>query len=105
MKRKLVPPFIMLLAGAVTSIVMFLNHYEIKTMLWILVAVLVSFYIIGVMIKKVLDSFEEVNKSADKLLEEGTVIKKEVIDENSGEEQEGGEQEGGEQERKAQEEK
>lgn len=95
----------MLLAGAVTSIVMFLNHYEIKTMLWILVAVLVSFYIIGVMIKKVLDSFEEVNKSADKLLEEGTVIKKEVIDENSGEEQEGGEQEGGEQERKAQEEK
>ena len=88
MKRKLVPPFIMLLAGAVTSIVMFLNHYEIKPMLWILVAVLVSFYIIGVMIKKVLDSFEEANKSADKLLEEGTVIKKEVTEENTGEEQE-----------------
>lgn len=78
----------MLLAGAVTSIVMFLNHYEIKPMLWILVAVLVSFYIIGVMIKKVLDSFEEANKSADKLLEEGTVIKKEVTEENTGEEQE-----------------
>ncbi len=80
----------MLLAGAVSSIVMFLNHYEIKEMLWILVGVLVSFYFIGIMIKKVLDSFEEMNKSSDKHIEEGTVVKKEVTEDNT---EEGGEQE------------
>ena len=87
MKRKLVPPFIMLLAGAVTSIVMYRNHYEIKTMLWILVAVLVSFYIIGVAIKKVLDAFEKANTPKDNPLEEGSVIKKEAAEEYVGEEQ------------------
>lgn len=86
MKRKLVPPFIMLLAGAVTSIVMFLNHYEIKKMLWILVAVLVSFYIIGVVIKEILDSFDKEDME-NKLSEEGKVIEKEGTEEYSEEEQ------------------
>ncbi|MDD3205323.1 MAG: hypothetical protein PHS74_06285 [Lachnospiraceae bacterium] len=82
MKRKLVPSFIMLFAGALTSIVMFLNHYEIKTMLWILVGVLVSFYIIGVIIKKVMDSFEKAAEDTATVSDEGEVIEKETAGES-----------------------
>jgi len=35
-KRKLIPPFVMLLAGAITSITMFALHYKSKDMLVIL---------------------------------------------------------------------
>lgn len=75
MKRKLVPIILMLFAGAVTSIVTFMMHYEIKAFLWILAAVLVSFYIMGCLIRRMLDSFmvEKDNSVSD----EGEVIEKE----------------------------
>jgi len=88
MKRKLMPPFIMLFAGAIASIVMYLNDYEIKTMLWILIAVLIVFYIIGVLIKKTLDSFYEELEKSDSVADEGEVIEKENTEDTTEEEKE-----------------
>lgn len=64
MKRKLIPPFWMLLAGAVSSIVMCILHYEMKNMLMILIGVLIVFYILGCLFKKMLDIFEAQNMPA-----------------------------------------
>lgn len=62
MKRKLIPPFWMLLAGAVSSVIMFALHYETKSMLMILIGVLIGFYIIGCLFKWMLDLFEKQNE-------------------------------------------
>lgn len=64
MKRKLIPPFLMLFAGAVSSIIMFSMHYDTKKMLAILFAVLIAFYIIGCLFKLMLDIFERQNAKA-----------------------------------------
>lgn len=74
MNTKRVPSIIMLLAGAVTCIVTFLNRYEIKDTLVILIWVLIVFLIIGCVIKKILDSFHMPNEDA--VNDEGEVIKK-----------------------------
>ncbi|NLL76202.1 MAG: SoxR reducing system RseC family protein [Clostridiales bacterium] len=68
MRRKLIPPFLMLFVGAITSIIMWTFHYETKTMLLILLGVLIAFYIIGCLLKWMLDLFDkqnEVSKTAD----------------------------------------
>lgn len=76
MKTKPIPSIVMLLAGAVTSIVMFIMHYELKTLLTVLLVVLIVSYIAGLIIKRVLDSFE-LPEEAD-ISEEGEVIEKEA---------------------------
>ncbi len=59
MKRKLIPPFWMLLAGAACGVIMLAFHYEAKPMLMILLGVLLGFYVIGC-----LDLFEKQNEPA-----------------------------------------
>lgn len=86
MKRKLFPPFLMLFAGAIFSIIMVRFHYDTKTMLGILLLVLISFYIIGCLVKFMLDRFEK--QIEEKKLDEGEVIEKEVMAEDEEEEQE-----------------
>lgn len=46
-KVKLITPFLMLFAGALASIIMFIKEYDFYTMLWVLLIVLIVFYIIG----------------------------------------------------------
>ena len=46
-KTKFITPMLMLFAGAVASITMFIKNYELYTMLWVLLVVLIIFYIIG----------------------------------------------------------
>ena len=46
-KVRLITPFLMLFAGALASIIMFIRDYELYTMLWVLLIVLIVFYIIG----------------------------------------------------------
>jgi H+/gluconate symporter-like permease len=75
-KRRLIPPFVMLFAGAVTSITMRVLQYETKTMLIILLCVLVGFYIAGLILKEMLDRFE--HQIEEKALEAGEVIEKAV---------------------------
>ncbi len=61
MKRKLIPPFWMLLAGAVSSLIMYSLHYETKNMLTILLGVLIVFYMVGCLFKWMLDLFDRQN--------------------------------------------
>ena len=79
-KRRLIPPFVMLFAGAVISIAMRVLHYEMKTMLIILLCVLVGFYIAGSVIEYMLDKFEKQIEEAG--MEEGEVIEKELAEED-----------------------
>lgn len=79
-RRRLIPPFVMLLAGAITSITMRALHYETKTMLIILLCVLVGFYMAGSVIKYMLDKFEEQIEAAS--MEEGEVIEKDLSEED-----------------------
>ncbi|MCI9315139.1 MAG: hypothetical protein HFI57_09210 [Lachnospiraceae bacterium] len=79
-KRRLIPPLIMLSAGAITSITMRILHYDTKTMLIILLCVLIGFYIAGCVIKSMLDKFEKQIEEAD--MEEGEVIEKELAEED-----------------------
>lgn len=46
-KVRLITPFLMLFAGALASIIMYIRKYDFYTMLWVLLIVLVVFYIIG----------------------------------------------------------
>lgn len=58
-KSKLFAPFLMLLAGAISSVAMYLFHYSMKEMLPVLLAVLLVFYIAGCIIQKIVLSFIE----------------------------------------------
>ncbi len=79
-KRRLIPPFVMLSAGAVSSITMRMMHYETQTMLIILLCVLLGFYVAGSVIKYMLDKFEEQIEEANR--EKGEVIEKELAEED-----------------------
>lgn len=79
-KRRLIPPFVMLLAGAIVSITMYMLHYEVKTMLIVLVCVLVAFYMLGDTLRWMLNRFEAQNEEAR--MEEGEVIEKELDEED-----------------------
>lgn len=81
MKRNLIPPFIMLLAGFLSSLIMFFMKYDTKDMLIILLGVLLVFYMIGLLIKFMMDSFEKRNTQAH--LDEGEVIEKELKEEET----------------------
>lgn len=74
-KRRLIPSFVMLLAGAVVSITMRILHYELQTMLIVLLCVLLGFYFVGRILQIMLDRFELQIQEAH--MEEGEVIEKE----------------------------
>ncbi len=46
-KVRLITPFLMLSAGAIASIIMYIKEYEFEQMLWVLLIVLLVFYAIG----------------------------------------------------------
>lgn len=94
MNTKRIPSIIMLLAGAVTCIVTYLNGYEIRDTLMILIWVLIIFLIIGIVVKKILDSFHM--PDADAVDDEGEVIKKNPEDGEEEEAEEKGENSKGE---------
>lgn len=74
-KRRLIPAFVTLLAGAIVSITMRLLHYELQTMLIVLLCVLSGFYFVGRILQIMLDRFEVQIHEAQ--MEEGEVIEKE----------------------------
>lgn len=53
---KLITPFLMLFAGAVAAIIMYVRHFDLYTMLWVLLVVLVVFYIIGDIVRYIYES-------------------------------------------------
>ena len=82
-KLKLFAPFLMLLSGAIASIMMFYFQFPVEQMLPRLLIVLIVFYIAGCFIQKKIISFVEQIKEEEE--KEGEVIEKEIPDE-SGEE-------------------
>ena len=81
MERKMIPLTLMLVAGAICSIVCFAQGYDAFTMLLALFIVLLVFYILGCIIKRMMDAFEAENEARSK--EEGEVIEKEASEGNS----------------------
>ena len=74
MNTKKIPVLIMLLAGAVTCVVTFLNHYNLRDMLVALLIVLIIFLIVGLVIKFLFDKFEI--STDDSVSDEGEVVEK-----------------------------
>ena len=72
-KRKLIPVFIMLLAGAIAGILMMLGGYELHILRNLLI-VLLGFYLLGYLLKYILDRMALQNEKA--ISDEGEVIKK-----------------------------
>jgi len=76
-KLKMLPVIFMLIAGAVTSIITYILQYEGKTALLILLAVLLLFYVIGFLFRKMIWRFEdEIDRKEKQRLEEGKVLEK-----------------------------
>lgn len=76
----MIPLTLMLVAGAICSIVCYVQGYDAFTMLLVLFIVLLVFYLLGCVIKRVMETFERENEEKSK--EEGEVIEKETSDEN-----------------------
>ena len=66
----------MLLAGAVATIVTYINHYDLEDMLVVLILTLIVFLIIGVAIKLVFDSFHIEEPDEDRVDDDGEVVDK-----------------------------
>lgn len=81
-RLKMFPVFLMLVAGATTSIITYVLNYEGKTALLILLAVLLFFYVAGSMFKNMLIRFEkelqEKEEERKYIDEEGKVLEKEL---------------------------
>lgn len=74
-KSKLFAPFLMLLAGAVTSIMLYRFEYTLKQTLAILIFVLLAFYLAGSFVQRKITSFvEQIREEEEKA---GAVIEKE----------------------------
>ena len=99
-RLKTLPLIFMLTAGAVNSIITYILHYEGKTALLILLAVLLLFYIMGSLFRKMILRFEdEIAKEEQEKLEEGKVLEKnaEAAEQNVETEAENGVKDSGEQ--------
>jgi len=78
-KRQQLPLLLMLIAGAITSITVYMRGLGLKIMLIALLAALVAFYFLGSIIVSILDGFDRRN-AIMKLSEEGEVIDKTDFD-------------------------
>lgn len=70
------PAIMMLTGGALSSIVTFINHYTLAETLKIVFLSLIAFYLLGVVIKKIFDSFHITVKKKAEDSAEGEVIEK-----------------------------
>lgn len=80
-KIKLIPPFMVLLSGAVTSVMLFAFGCDFLTALIIILAVLIVFYFLGVILMKILLDLwkkEEKENSEALVSPDGEVIEKAV---------------------------
>ena len=79
---KMLPAFVMLLAGLIASVMTFFNKYTTKEALVILTITLIVFYILGLILQKVIYKFEKANEPEPEVVtpeeEEGKVSEKEV---------------------------
>lgn len=88
METKNVPSIVMLLAGLVTSIVMYRNEYDLNTTLKVVLLVFFVFYILGCLVKRLLDKFCPV-KTGEEEEKEGEETEKEDGEEGQNQNQDG----------------
>lgn len=74
MNRKNIPLLLMLIAGAVTCVIMFVKGSTVQMQLFSLLIVLLVFYLLGNVLKWTLDYFDKQNASKEG--QEGEVIEK-----------------------------
>ena len=74
MNTRKIPALIMLIAGSIACIMTYLNHYDLKDMLIVLILVLIVFLIIGLIVKWILDSIHL--PGSDAVSPDGEVIEK-----------------------------
>jgi|APHig6443717817_1056837.scaffolds.fasta_scaffold53916_2 hypothetical protein len=91
MNTKRIPAIVMLLAGAVTCIVTYIDGYDIRDTLFILFWVLIIFLVLGIVVKRILDSFRLPDENA--VDDSGEMIEKQSgdgveLNENNGNEDE-----------------
>ncbi len=86
LKTKQLPAIVMLTGGAVSAVVTFARGFTLKEMLVIVLCSLLGFYLMGLILKSVFDSFRIRKKEPDAVSEEGEVIEKEPEGESAGEE-------------------
>ncbi|MGN0247723.1 MAG: hypothetical protein ACI4C0_00360 [Lachnospiraceae bacterium] len=79
--KKRFPLALMLIAGAVVSIILYIRNYELIKFLWILLASLVFFYAMGRIAVQVVERFDRENEEANAEAEDedGAVIEKETV--------------------------
>lgn len=79
LKTKQLPAAIMLLGGAVAVIVTYARGFSLWDILVIVLASLIGFYILGLILKRIFDSFRIKRKAEEEggSMEEGEVIEKE----------------------------
>lgn len=79
--KKRFPLALMLIAGAVVSIILYIRNYELIKFLWILLASLVFFYAMGRIAVQVVERFDHENEEANAEAEDedGAVIEKETV--------------------------
>ena len=67
MNTRNIPALVMLTAGLVAGIVMFRMHYSLYTMSWVILLVFAVFYVLGCLIRLMLDKFgmQQVKKEAE----------------------------------------
>lgn len=87
MERKNLPLLLMLIAGAVTSIYTFIRQYSVLTKLVSLFVVMLVFFLLGSVLKWMIETFEEENEK--RRLEEGEVIEKEAEGQEDQEDEQG----------------
>ena len=73
----------MLLAGSVAVIVTYINHYSLEEMLVVLILTLIVFLIIGIAIKLIFDSFHIEEPDEDRVDDDGEVVEKTEIPDDS----------------------
>lgn len=83
-KRRLIPAFVMLTAGAVTSILMVVKGCELNEFLVRLLVILTVFYMLGCLLKGILDLIERQNTPQEP--EEDEMIEKDPVQEEANEE-------------------
>ena len=70
MKTKNIPTIVMLTAALVTSVVMYVNEYELGVTLKTILLVFFVFYILGLLVQKLLDKYCPPPKQEDESEEE-----------------------------------
>lgn len=77
-KIRLLPAFVTLLAGAVTSISLYVTNQDLVTTLLVLFIVLFVFYFVGVFAMKIIIDHFDKEDEEEPVSEEGQVLEKET---------------------------